>query len=137
MNTSAAANLVARILLAAIFLWAGWGKVGGFEGTVGRIGAAGLPMGQILAAGAIALEIGGGLMLIAGWHARWAALALAMFSVVTGIAFHAFWSVPPEQVVGQKIHFLKNIAIAGGLLMLWAHGVRQLALRPDPEPAAS
>jgi putative oxidoreductase len=68
--------LAARILIALIFVMSGFGKITGFEGTVGNIASKGLPMPELLAIGAIIVELGGGIMLIVGWNARWAAAAI-------------------------------------------------------------
>ena len=65
---------IGRVLIAAMFVYAGYGKIGGFEGTAGYIASKGLPLSQLLAAGTIALEIVAGVMLVVGWKARWAAL---------------------------------------------------------------
>jgi uncharacterized membrane protein len=75
--------LAGRILIAAIFVFAGLGKVTGFEGTVGYIASKGLPLPQLAAIGAILVELGGGIMLVLGWKTRWAAAALFLF---TGLA---------------------------------------------------
>jgi putative oxidoreductase len=120
--------LLGRILLGVLFVWGGIGKVMGFGGTVQYIGSSGLPLPQLLAIGAIVVELGGGLLLIAGWKARWAALALAGFTLVAGLVFHAFWAAPPDQVMSQQVNFVKNIAIIGGLLMVCAHGPGRLSV---------
>ncbi len=120
--------LVGRILLAAIFVLAGFGKIRGFEGTVGSIAAQGLPMPAILAAGTVVLELGAGLMLAVGWKARAAACALWVFTGLAAFLFHAFWAVPPEQADLQRIMFLKNLAIMGGLLYVMVYGSGPLSL---------
>jgi putative oxidoreductase len=114
--------LVGRILLAAIFIWAGLGKLGGFAGTVGYIQSAGLPAAQLLAVIAIIIELGGGLLLVLGWKARWAAAALFVFVLLAAIFFHAFWAAPADQAYMQQIQFMKNLAIMGGLLYVVVHG---------------
>lgn len=114
--------LVGRILMSVIFLAAGLGKVMAFQGTVGYIAGQGIPLPALAAAGTIALEIGGGLMVLLGWRARWAAATLALFTVVAAVVFHGFWSAGPDHVQNQLIHFQKNLAIAGGLLYLVLHG---------------
>ena len=73
--TSDALSLIGRIFLAVIFLVSGFGKISGFEGLVGAIASKGLPMAQVFAAATIIIEVGVGLMLVAGWKARWAAFA--------------------------------------------------------------
>jgi putative oxidoreductase len=114
--------LLGRILLAAMFIYAGYGKIGGFAGTAGYIASQGLPLPQVLAAGTIVLEIVAGVLLVVGWKARWAALALALFTVLASVIFHAYWSVPAEQFRTQQLFFLKNMAVVGGLLMVVALG---------------
>ena len=61
-------------------------------------------------------------MLVLGWRARWAALALIVFTVAATLIFHAYWSVPADQVTNQQNEFAKNLAIVGGLLLVLAHG---------------
>lgn len=120
--------LVGRILLAALFIPAGLGKIPGFEGTVGYIASKGLPLPQLGAAIAIVVEVGVAAALLLGWRTRWAALILAAFTVVAGVIFHAYWAAAPEQQMMQSINFWKNIAIAGGLLFVAAHGAGRYAL---------
>ena len=114
--------LLGRVLLAVLFIVSGWGKIGGFDGTAGFIASKGLPLPQVLTALAIAVELGGGVLLLAGWKARWAALAMAAFTIVITPIFHGFWNAPAAEAMDQQIHFLKNIAIIGGLLMVAALG---------------
>lgn len=120
--------LVGRILLAAIFIWAGLGKLGGFAGTVGYIQSAGLPAAQLLAVIAMVIELGGGLLLVLGWKARWAAAALFVFCLVAAIFFHAFWAAAPDQAYMQQVQFMKNLAMMGGLLYVVVHGSGPLSL---------
>ncbi len=114
-------NLAGRILLAHIFLLAGLNKIGGYAGTQAYMESAGVP-GALLPL-VIALEIGGALALIVGWQTRIAAWALALFSIVAAILFHANFS---DQI--QMIMFMKNFAIAGGLLVLAANGAGAFSL---------
>jgi putative oxidoreductase len=127
-GTSDALSLIGRILLAAIFVWSGFGKIGGFEGLAGQIASKGFPAAQAFAAVTIAIEIGAGLMLAVGWKARWAALLLAVFTVIVTIFFHNFWAVPDAQKMMQQIHFMKNLAVIGGLLMVTAFGPGRLSV---------
>ena len=124
-------SLTGRILLALIFLLSGFGKLAGFDGTVGYIASQGLPAPQLLAIAAIIVEIGGGLMLVLGWRARWGAVALLVFTALAALLFHNFWSVPAEQAQIQMIMFMKNIAIMGGLLFVVLHGSGKLSLGKD------
>jgi putative oxidoreductase len=117
-----AVALVGRILLAATFVISGWGKMTAFGGTAGYIASQGLPMPEALAAIAIVFELGAGLLIVFGWKARWAALALALFLVVITPIFHNFWSGAPDGRMMQLINFQKNVSILGGMLLLAAFG---------------
>ena len=125
MNTTTTQNtaaLVGRILLAVMFITSGFGKLTGFDGTVGYIASKGLPLPQVAAIIAIACELGGGLLLAAGFKARWAGLVLAIFTLAAGFLFHDFWSADAAAKMNQTIHFWKNVSIAGGMLMVFAFG---------------
>lgn len=115
-------SLVGRLLLALLFIPAGFSKIGGFAGTVGYITSAGLPAPTLAAIVAIVVEVLGGLALVFGVGTRLAALALALFTAVAAFGFHAFWAVPADQQFMQQLLFYKNIAITGGLLVLAAFG---------------
>ena len=121
-------SLVGRLLLAALFLPAGLSKISGFEGTVGYIASAGLPLPQLAAVLAIAVEIIAPIALILGWGTRWAALALALFTLVASFGFHNFWAMPADQAFMQQLMFFKNIAVVGGLLVLAAFGAGALSV---------
>ena len=121
-NVNDAVVLVGRILLAAIFIKSGFGKITGFEGTVGYIASKGLPLPQIGAIIAILVELGGGILLAVGFKARWAALAIAIFTLAAGIIFHNYWAVDAAQRMGQEINFWKNVSMTGGLLLAYAFG---------------
>ncbi|HSV46481.1 MAG TPA: DoxX family protein [Ramlibacter sp.] len=121
-STEPSLALAGRLLIAALFLPAGLGKVAGFATIAAMIGAKGLPLPQLLAAATIALEIAASLALVAGFKVRWAALALAAFTLLAGLLFHDFWAAPAAQAMAQSQAFFKNVAIAGGLLLLAAHG---------------
>jgi len=114
--------LIGRILMALIFITSGAAKIAGFGGTVGYIASKGMPMAPVFAVIAIVIELGGGLAVAVGFMTRWAALALALFCVVSALIFHTFWSVPADQVMMQQINFWKNISMAGGFLVLAAFG---------------
>ena len=120
--------LAGRALLALLFIPAGLMKIGGFAGTVGYISSVGLPLPQLGAVIAIVVEVGGGLALLAGFGTRIAALALALFTLVATVIFHAYWAMPAEQAMVQQLMFFKNIAVVGGLLTLVAHGAGAFSL---------
>jgi putative oxidoreductase len=92
---------------------------------------AGMPMPDLLLAGAIACEIGGGLMVLLGWHACWGALLLIIFTVPATLMFHNFWAVDAAQYQNQFNHFMKNVAILGGLVYIMAMGSGPLSLQKD------
>lgn len=114
--------LLGRILLALLFITSGLSKIGGFEGTAGYIASKGLPMAAVVAGLTILVELGGGLAIAFGFMTRWAALALAVFTLLAAVIFHNYWAVPAEQVMMQQINFWKNISIVGGFLALAAFG---------------
>jgi len=121
-------NLAARVLMAALFLPAGIGKLTGFAGTVGYISSVGLPLPAVGAALALGVEIVGSLALLAGFGTRIAAVVLAAFTLVASFFFHAYWSVPADQVFVTQLLFFKNIAVVGGLLAMAANGAGEWSL---------
>lgn len=123
--------LAGRILIALIFIFAGFGKIAGFEGTVGYIASKGLPLPQLAAIGAIIVELGCGIMLVLGWKTRLAAAALFIFTALAALFFHNFWAVSPDQAQNQMIHFMKNMAMMGGMLFVVIHGAGPLSLDRD------
>jgi putative oxidoreductase len=117
MNNTAtnAADLTGRVLISILFLVAGFGKIAGYAGTQGYMAAMGVP-GALLPL-VIALEIGGGLAIVVGYRTRLVAAALAAFTIVAGVIFHA-----GQADMMQQLMFQKNLAIAGGFLFLVARG---------------
>jgi putative oxidoreductase len=116
-TTNNTLSLLASLLMSTIFVLSGVGKIAAPAATMGYIAAMGLPFPVIALDGAIAIEVIGGLLLIVGFQTRLVAVALAAFSVVTGLVFH---SAVADQ--NQMIHLLKNFAMAGGLLQIAAFG---------------
>lgn len=112
---SSGATLLARVLISILFIVAGYGKLQDVAGFTGYMTSGGVP--AILAWPTIALEFLGGLAILAGLFTRPIALALAGFTLLTALMFHM---VPADQM--QMIMFMKNLAVAGGLLLLAAHG---------------
>jgi putative oxidoreductase len=118
MNTSKLQDLsdfVGRVFLAVIFIISGAGKIAGYAGTQAYMESHGVP-GALLPL-VILTELGGGILIVAGLWTRWVALALAGFTLLTALMFHAQGG---DQV--QQIMFLKNLSIAGGFLLLLARG---------------
>jgi putative oxidoreductase len=116
------ADVLGRVGLAALFLWSAYTKFAYMDANVAYMKAYGMPAAELLIWPAALLELGAGAMLVLGWKTRWAAIALALFTLVSMLIFHAYWSVPADQVQNQQIHFMKNLAIAAGLLIVFARG---------------
>jgi putative oxidoreductase len=114
-------ELAGRFLLAVLFLLSGLGKVGAYGATAAYMSSAGVP-GALLPA-VIATELLGSLSVVLGWKARAAAFLLAGFSVLSALIFHNNWA---DQT--QMVMFLKDLAIAGGFLLLLANGAGRLSL---------
>jgi putative oxidoreductase len=112
-------TLVARILIGALFLFAGLGKIKTFTGVAIYIGSAGLPVPEVLAALTIAIEIAGGAALIVGYRIGAAAAALGTFTLLASVIFHhpGLWKDPVQQIM-----FMKNLALVGGLIYVFAYG---------------
>ncbi len=115
--------MIGRLLIATIFLVSGFGKLASPAGTIGYIASVGLPAPTLAYAAALAIELGGGLLLVLGYRTRLVALGLAIFSVVSALFFH---SALGDQ--NQMFHFLKNLAMAGGLLQFVAYGAGAFSL---------
>lgn len=127
-NLKTPLSLLARVLLALMFVISGFGKLANIDGTAGYIASAGLPFAAVLAVVVGLLELFGGLAIIAGFRARWAALALGIFTVAASLLFHKFWAVPAEQQMVQQLMFMKNLGVAGGMFLLAAIGPGNLAI---------
>ena len=114
-------NVAGRVLLAQLFIITGYGKIGGYAGTQGYMNAVGIP-GELLPL-VILLEVGGGIAIVAGFMTRWVALALAIFCIVSAVLFHMDFA---DQM--QSINFMKNVAMAGGFLLLAQVGAPYLSI---------
>lgn len=119
---AAPALLVGRVLLALIFIIAGWGKIGGYAGTAQYMEAMGVP-GALLPL-VILTELGGGLAILVGFQTRLVSILLAGFCVISGYLFHfvAITGADAMADMTNQIMFMKNLAIAGGFLSLFAAG---------------
>ena len=114
---------IGRLLLAAIFLQSGFGKLTDPSGTIGYISSAGLPLPSVAYAVAVVVELGGGILLVLGYWARLVALILAAFTLASAIGFHTNFA---DQ--NQMIQFMKNLAITGGFLEIVAFGAGAFSL---------
>ena len=115
-------SLIGRILLSVIFIASGSQKIMGYDGTVAYMANFGVP--ALLLPAVIALELGGGLMILFGLWSRWAALGLAIFTIIAAAIFHSNFA---DQMMA--VMFMKNLAISGGLLLLFANGPGRYAIR--------
>lgn len=115
-NRQAVGLLLGRIPLGLIFVVSGIGKIAKFAAVAGFMSSKGMPMSELLLVATIALEVLGGLAIILGWKARWAAAAFFLFLIPTTLIFHPFWNADPASYQNQLNHFLKNLAIMGGML---------------------
>jgi putative oxidoreductase len=114
--------VVGRVLLALMFILAGFGKLTDIGGTAGYIASGGLPMASVLAVIVGLLELFGGIAIAIGFQTRWAALALGLFTLAASLLFHKFWAVPADQAFVQQLMFMKNLSVAGGLFVVAALG---------------
>lgn len=112
-----------RLLLGLPFAMSGLGKLAAYGKTTAMIAAAGLPVPPLAYAVAVIVELGGGLLLVAGYQVRVAAIALAAFSIAAAASFHNNFA---DQ--NQMIHFLKDVMMAGGLLQIAAFGAGAFSL---------
>jgi putative oxidoreductase len=118
-----------RILIAPLFLLSGFHKITGFSSVAAIMAGVGMPFPEVFVIGAIAFELGGAIMVLLGWHARWGALLLVLFTIPATLLFHNFWAVDAAQYGGQLNHFMKNLAILGGLIYVMVAGSGPLSLR--------
>ena len=117
------ASLLGRILLVLIFLVSGMGKIGNFEGTAQYMAKFGMPSTTFFLIGAIFLELVGSVTVILGYLTRFGTLLLLVLLIPTTLIFHTNFADPM-----QKIHFLKNVSMFGGLLILLSAGPGRLSL---------
>jgi len=120
--------LVARILMMVLFVLFGWKKFSGFDATVASFAGMGLPLPMLAACSAVAAEFGLGLAIVLGFLTSPIALLLAIYTVVTGFMGHPYWNVSGTAQVDAEINFYKNVAIAGGLLLLHLTGAGKYSL---------
>ena len=115
------ADLAGRLLISVIFILAGFSKIGGYAGTQAYMESQGVP--GVLLPLVIVTELGGGILVVLGLWTRYAALALAGFSILAAALFHSNFSDQMQQMI-----FMKDVAMAGGFLFLVAHGAGALSL---------
>jgi putative oxidoreductase len=122
-NNQALVATVGRILIAIIFLISGFGKVSAPEATQGYIASVGMPAPLLAYLGSVLVELGGGILLVVGYRTRLVAAIIAVYTLVAALYFHHAFG---DQ--NQMVHFLKNLAMAGGLLQVVAFGAGSFSL---------
>jgi putative oxidoreductase len=123
-----AALLLGRILLGAIFVMSGYGKLTGLEGFTASLQSQGVPFAPVMAVLAGAIEFTGGLLVVLGFQARLGALCLVVFTIAATLIAHRFWEFDGAAYRGQQIQFSKNLSIIGGLLFVAAVGAGRFGL---------
>lgn len=119
--------LAARILMSSMFLWSGLGKIMAYSMMAGYATSKGLPMAGIAVAIAAVIEILGGLAILTGFHTRAASWVLFVYLIPTTIVFHNYWALQGAMRIDTQTHFMKNLAIMGGLLLLAHFGAGDFA----------
>jgi putative oxidoreductase len=123
MNATRYIPFAGRLLIGLPFALSGLSKLAAIGPTTAIIRAAGLPLPPMALALAVIVELGGGILLVAGFRTRIVASVLALFSLATAVSFHSNFA---DQ--NQMIHFLKNVMMAGGLLQIVAFGAGALSI---------
>jgi len=128
-SPQAVVSLLGRLMLVAIFLMSAVGnKIPNFNATVKAMNGEGVPLPAVALVGAIAFLLVGSALVILGWKTRLGATLLLVFLALATFFFHDFWNFSGDAVNAQQIQFSKNLAIAGGLLLLIAHGPGRLGV---------
>jgi len=123
-----------RILLSLLFILSGLSKIGGWTELSQQMAAKGIPLVPFFLAAALIVELVGGLALLFGWQARWGAWLLFLYLIPTTLIMHNFWTYSGAEQQLQLIHFLKNLAVMGGLLLVPAQTRDRIAAGERPEP---
>lgn len=121
--------LLARILMMVLFVLSGWGKLTGFQGTVGYMASTGAPLPTVAAAIAVVMELGVGIALLIGFWTRPLAILMAFFVLGTSFIAHSYWNMEGAMEAANKIQFYKNLSIMGGLFLLAAVGPGKYAVQ--------
>jgi putative oxidoreductase len=130
MNATAQSQmmLIGRVLLGLLFLVAGIRIILSYSGNIGYFTKLGFPAPELMTVLAILIEIGGGALLILGWQTRRVSWLLMLFVIIATAMAHRFWEFDAAQYGNQLNHFLKNVAIIGGLLYVVVLGAGKLSL---------
>ena len=129
MNTyQSTLNLIGRLLIVALFLPAGLGKIAGFEGTFGYFASLGIPAPVFALVATIVIEVLGSIALIVGFQTRIVAVIMAIFTLIAAATGHAFWAAPADAAFIAQLLFFKNVAVMGGLLVLASAGAGSFSI---------
>jgi putative oxidoreductase len=128
--------LLARILLALVFVIGGISKLADPSHTVAMMASHGIPLSQVLVFGAIAVELIGGLMLMAGWYGRLAALVLGVYTLTLAVIFHAFWAASGADAGTQHALFFGHLSMIGGMLYVAVYGSGPLSVDQTMQSSA-
>jgi len=129
MNTyQSALNLIGRLLIVALFLPAGLGKIAGFEGTLGYFASLGIPAPVFALVATIVIEVVGSIALLVGFQTRLVAIIMAIFTLLAAVTGHAYWAAPADAAFIAQLLFFKNIAVMGGLLVLASAGAGNFSI---------
>jgi putative oxidoreductase len=134
--------VLGRILLALIFVLGGYNKLSTIGATSAQMASHGIPLASLLIYGVIALELGGGLMLMVGLLTRWVALVLFLYLISLAVIFHPYWAMPLEQAREQRAVFFEHVSMMGGMLYVFVYGAGVCSLDAlfglaRPRPAAA
>ncbi len=114
--------LIGRFFMSLIFIISGINKIFNFSGTAGYMAMQGMPLVSFFLVGAIIIELGGGLLLLVGYKTKIVTVILFLYLIPTTLIFHHFWTYTGMQRQDMQIHFLKNLSIMGGMLMVYYFG---------------
>jgi putative oxidoreductase len=129
--------LIGRILLSSVFIIAGFGKIGGFAMEEGFVASKHLPLPAVALGIATIIELVGGLAILAGFYTRFTAWIVFLYMIPTTFIFHNFWALQGADRLNTTLHFEKNIAIMGGLLILAAFGAGSLSIDAARAPKSA
>jgi putative oxidoreductase len=132
MSGHAFALLLARVLLSLLFLYSGVDKCWRWSAAQREVAASGLPWPTFLHVVTVLIHLGGGVSLLLGIEAQVGALLLALFLIPATVIYHPFWKYSGEVFVGKAGHFLSNLAIIGGLVLLFVFGSGHISLIDRP-----
>lgn len=120
--------LLSRLLICSLYLWAGWSKVLDWKGTVAYMESKKFPLIPLMLPAAIIIQVLGALSLFFGFYCRLGALALIVFTIPAMIKMHGFWKETGAARLAEKIYFMKDVAILGGLILLAIFGPGNFSL---------